>query len=198
MAKIQVLSRDGTGKGVARKLRREGRIPAVIYGAGLPNVNLSVERKAFLKLMETERGGLTTHRQDLEVDGGNIVPALIRSMSFDPVSDLPIHIDFLRFDPTRKIDVEIPVRVVDEDRCPGIKVGGILQIVTHEIPVQCLAGDIPEAIVVSVAELDMGESIHIHDIRLPAGVTVHSEADFTVVTLAGRKAEEAGEGEAEA
>ncbi|MBF0152955.1 MAG: 50S ribosomal protein L25/general stress protein Ctc [Magnetococcales bacterium] len=190
MAQIKAYARIGTGKGVARKLRRDGKVPAVLYGAGQENMNISMERKEWNMLMEAEGRALRTHPQNLVMEDGRRIAVLVRSSQRHPVTSQTEHVDFLRFDPTRRIDIMIPVVIKGEAESPGIKRGGMVQAVRRELHVQCRADHIPEWIEVSVAGLEIGDSIHIQDIKLPDGVEVHAEDNFTVAAVVGVQAEE--------
>lgn len=189
MATINAQSREGAGKGVARKLRREGRVPAVLYGGGKQNRNLSLSAKEWYDLVEKEGSGLRTNRQSLVIDSEVRVMVLLRGFQVHPLKGTAVHVDFARFDPNQKIEVSIPVSVVGEDVCPGVKAGGIVQTVRRELDISCLAGNLPDQIVVSIEKLEIGDSIHIEDIQLPQGVEVHTEVNFTIVTVVGVKAE---------
>lgn len=193
MAIINAQVRDGAGKGVARRLRREGRVPAVLYGAGQPNINLSLDSKAWRALLSREQSSLRTHRQDMVIGENRREPVLMRSFQTHPLSGDTLHIDFTRFDPTQKVELFIPVHVTGEEVCPGIKEGGILQVIRHELEVSCLARDVPDSIKISVESLQMGNSIHINDIQLPPGVEVHTEVNFTVLAIIAVKAEAVAE-----
>ncbi|MBF0178060.1 MAG: 50S ribosomal protein L25/general stress protein Ctc [Magnetococcales bacterium] len=190
MAQIKAFARSGTGKGVARKLRREGLVPAVVYGAGQENLNISLERKEWNMLMEAEGRALRTHPQHLVLDDGKRVTVLVRSSQRHPVTSVTEHVDFLRFDPMRRIDIMVPVVVKGETESPGVKRGGMVQAIRRELHVQCRADHIPEWIEISVAGLEIGESVHIQDIKLPDGVEVHAEDNFTVAAVVGVQAEE--------
>ena len=197
MAIINAQTRDGAGKGVARKLRREGRIPAVLYGAGKPNINLSLDANEWNMLVAKEQTALRTFRQDMLINKTRRVPVLMRGFQTHPLSGNPMHVDFTRFDPTQKIELFVPVNVVGEEQCPGIKEGGILQVVRRELEVSCLAKDVPNAIEISVEGMEIGHSIHIDDIQLPPGVEVHREVNFTIITVVSVKAEAVAEEEVE-
>lgn len=194
-------TRERAGKGTARAARRSGLIPAVVYGARQPAVALTLNARDFTRILH--QPGFFTHLFDLSVDGQTI-RALPRDVQFHPVTDLPLHVDFLRVTADTRITVEVPVEFVDHEKSPGIKRGGVLNIVTHEIEVECAADAIPEHIVVSLDGVDVGEPIHIHSVELPEGVKVADHHDFTVASIAapsGLRAEEdetAAEGEAEA
>ena len=188
--------RQRAGKGTARRTRRAGRIPAVIYGNKESPLMISVDLNAFLKLVK--KPGFFTHLFDLTIDGVNhrVLP---RDVAFDPVTDVPIHVDFLRVAANTKITVSVPVAFINQDKSPGLKRGGALNIVRHEIELLCDANAIPEQVVVDLDGLDLGASIHFHSIKLPEGVaTTIAERDFTVATIATPSGlrSEAGEGEA--
>ncbi|MBF0185738.1 MAG: 50S ribosomal protein L25/general stress protein Ctc [Magnetococcales bacterium] len=194
MAVINAKTRYGTGKGVARKLRREGRLPAVLYGAGQPNVNLSLQAKEWEDLLTREKSGLRTHPQELVLDGGSRTMVMMRGYQVHPLSGNAEHVDFVRFDPNQEIEIAIPVHLVGEEKCPGVKAGGVLQVIQRELEIACLAGNVPDFIEVSVASLDIGHSIHIQDVKLPEGVEVRGEEDMTIVTVVAVRAEVVDEG----
>lgn len=198
MATIHAQSRTRAGKGVARKLRREGRIPAVLYGAGQPNINLSLDSKVWHALFAKEQTSLRTHRQDMVIDSVNRVPVLVRGFQIHPLSGHAVHIDFSRFDPTQKIELSIPVHVVGKEVCPGVKAGGILQVVRRELEITCLARDTPSFIEISIENMEIGRSIHIDDIQLPPGVEIHREVNFTILAIVAVKVETVSEEVAEA
>lgn len=195
MATIQAVKRAGTGKGVARKLRVEGRLPAVVYGSGQPNLNLSLEKKEIMTLVAAMGSDLRTSPQTLVVDGKTKIAVLVRDMQRNPVTGWPEHLDFLRFDPTKKVEVHVPTHVLDEVESPGVKMGGLLQHVTRELVVHCLAGEIPHSLDVSVAGMEIGQSIHLRDLKLPKGVEVMGDPSLTIVTIVGKQAEESEGGE---
>ncbi|MBF0629519.1 MAG: 50S ribosomal protein L25/general stress protein Ctc [Magnetococcales bacterium] len=200
MAVIKATKRDGTGKGVARQLRRDGRVPAVLYGGPKTksNLNLSLEMRELLKTLEVEGSNIRVKVIELVIEGAGTEKALMRGLQVHPVSGRPVHVDFMRFDAHQKIQVMIPIHVVDEDQCPGIRSGGILQLVQHEMEIHCQAGAIPESINISVKGLEIGHSIHLRDIQLPQGTEVHGDQNMTIVTMVGIKAEQIEEGAPEA
>lgn len=175
-------ARDRAGKGTARSTRREGRIPAVIYGNKEKPVMISLDYNRFAK--EIHRKGFFTHLFDITV-GDATHRVLPRDVQLDPVTDRPIHADFLRVSETTEIVVKIPVEFVGNDQCPGLKKGGVLNIVRHEIEVTCRAAAIPEKITVNLAGVDVGASIHISAVTLPENVRpTITDRDFTVATIA--------------
>ncbi|MEO5354660.1 MAG: 50S ribosomal protein L25/general stress protein Ctc [Magnetococcus sp. XQGC-1] len=189
MAVINATTRTGTGKGVARKLRREGRVPAVLYGGGQPNINLSLNAKEWDDLLFKEKTGLRTHRQEMVIDNSNRTLVLMRASQIHPLSGNTVHVDFTRFDPNQEIEISIPIHILDEERCPGVKAGGMLQMVHRELDVTCLAGKVPDQIDISVAHLEMGHSIHVQDISLPEGVRFHGESDMAILTIVAVRSE---------
>lgn len=174
--------RDRVGKGAARALRREGKIPAVIYGEGKTALPIALPAKEMsLKL---HQGGFLTHIAEIVV-GGEKIRVIPRDYQLDRIRDTLVHIDFLRVGAGSRITVEVPVHFVNETASPGLKRGGVLNIVRHEIEVECPADAIPENIEFDLTGLEIGDSIHISAVTLPAGVTpTIRERDFTVATIA--------------
>ncbi|AQX27598.1 MULTISPECIES: 50S ribosomal protein L25/general stress protein Ctc [unclassified Bartonella] len=174
--------RERVGKGSSRKLRRNGLIPAVIYGDKQPPLAISVPYKEiFYKI---HAGGFRTTVATIEIDKQKI-QVLPKDYQLDPVRDFPIHVDFLRISAKSVVHVHIPVHFLNEDIAPGIKRGGVLNIVRHEIECTALAHAIPEAIEIDLSSYSIGDSIHISAVQLPKGVTpVIQERDFTIATIA--------------
>nr|CRH06713.1 50S ribosomal protein L25 [Candidatus Magnetococcus massalia] len=197
MATFAAEKRDGAGKGVARKLRAAGRFPAVVYGAGSENDNLTLDSNDFALSIAGQGARLFISTHNLQIDGKE-EQVLIRSIQRHPVTSFVEHVDFLRFDPEKLIMVKIPVNITGEEEAPGLKRGGVLQIVRHELEVQCKAGNIPQQIDVSIAELDIGSSFHIDDVVLPEGAKVFTDVNFTIAVVVGVKSEEVGAEEGEA
>ena len=209
MAEVETVlasPRDGVGKGSARQTRRDGQVPAVIYGNKEEPLLLTLERRLLSR--ELENPQFFIQLVDIEI-GGTKHRVLPRDVQFHPVSDVPMHVDFLRFDPRRKITAAVPVVFDGEDECPGMKRGGMLNIVRHEVEVLCTADDIPQELLLHLAGLDIGDSIHASAVPLPDGVTfVISDRDFTIATVAaptvmveetmeGEEGEEGEEGKSE-
>jgi large subunit ribosomal protein L25 len=163
-------------------VRRTGRVPAVIYGAGQPAVTIHVEEKLLVRQLSS--GHFMNSIVELTVDGGGAVRTLPRDVQFHPVSDRPIHVDFLRVSADAVITVAVPVHFVDEDKSPGMKRGAVLNVVRHELQLDCPSNAIPDQIDISLAGRDVGDSIHISAVVLPAGVTSHiHDRDFTIATM---------------
>jgi large subunit ribosomal protein L25 len=185
MAELISLSaqpRDRVGKGAARAVRRAGKVPAVLYGGKQPPLSLSVDPVAVSRQLAT--GAFFTTMIELDV-GGETHRALARDVQFHPVNDRPEHVDFLRVTADTLITVEVPVIFDNEETCPGIKRGGVLNVVRHEIELECRADAIPHALHADLSTFDIGDSIHISHIPLPAGVTpTITDRDFTVATIA--------------
>lgn len=194
--------RDKAGKGSSRALRREDKVPAVIYGDKKEPVMITLGYVDLWK--ELNKGGFLNTTFDLEV-GGKKENVLPRDLQFHPVTDKVLHVDFLRLAKGATINLMIPVHFSGDEESPGIKGGGILNVVRHEIEFSCPVSAIPEAINIDISELDLNDSVHISDITLPKGVIpVIDDRDFTIATIAAPSAlkseeeEEAEAAEAEA
>jgi len=187
---LTVETREGTGKGVARKLRAAGRIPAICYGKGSKQ-NISVDPKALARLLKLSASGVNT-LIDLEVEGGGSFDGkkvLLKELQSDPVSNELLHADFFAVDLTHTIDVAVPIHATGT--AIGVSMGGgIFDQVLREIHLECLPDSIPEEIVVDVTDLDIGMSLHIRDLELPKGVKLLSDADLSVASVLAPKAAE--------
>ena len=174
--------RQRSGKGTAREARRNGRIPAIIYGNKEKPVSITVERR----LLEQELGKSGFFIRLLDVDiGGTKHRVLPRDTQYHPVTDVPMHVDFLRYSADRKITIEVPVHFLNEAESPGLKSGGVINIVRHTIAVLCTADQIPDAFEVDLAGLEIGDSVHASTLVLPQGVELGiTDRDFTVATIA--------------
>jgi large subunit ribosomal protein L25 len=180
--KLAATVRSVGGKGAARSVRREGRIPAVIYGGGDPAQSISLEWREVNKLIYA--GHFLTTIFEIEVGGAKerVIP---RDYQLDRVDDRPVHVDFLRLKTGSTLRVAIPVHFANQDICPGIKKGGALNIVRHSIEMKVPADAIPESVTVDIGQLDIAESVHISAITLPPGCRpVDTQHDFTVATIA--------------
>jgi len=189
--------RERAGKGASRELRREGRVPAVIYGGNEDPLAIHVEAKELVRQLGT--GHFMNSIVMIEV-AGKTVRALPKDVALHPVTDRPLHADFLRLAKDAKIHVEVPVVFVNEDASPGLKKGGVLNVVRHELELICESDKIPDDIQLDVTGLDLGDSIHISQVKLPAGSTsAITDRDFTIATVVAPSGlrSEAAEGEAE-
>ncbi len=174
--------RSGVGKGAARSVRREGRIPGVIYGGGEPPAPISLLWHDINKLIYA--GHFLTTTFDLDVDG-SVERVIPRDYQLDPIKDRPLHVDFLRIRAGSRILVEIPVHVANEEEAPGLKAGGVVNIVRHSLELRVSADAIPTGVTVDVTGLAIGDSVHMSEIKLPRGVSFATPGeDFTVLTIA--------------
>jgi large subunit ribosomal protein L25 len=174
--KLVAEKREGTGKGVTRKLRAAGRVPAVLYGQGLEPVALSVDSRELIHLFHTGAG--TNVLVDLVVDGDAHL-AMAREIQRDHIKGRFVHVDFLAVSRDQKITIDVPVRLVGESA--GVKAGGVLEHHLWELQVECLPTDVPEAIEADVTELEIGDSLRVSDLAVPEGATILTNPDDLVV-----------------
>ncbi|MBZ7922689.1 50S ribosomal protein L25/general stress protein Ctc [Ensifer adhaerens] len=195
---LKAETRERVGKGSSRELRRNGLIPAVIYGDKQAPLSIALSTKEVT--MKIHAGGFMTTVATIDLNGEKI-RVLPKDYQLDPVRDFTMHVDFLRVSKDSQVTVEVPVHFVNEEKSPGLKAGGVLNIVRHEVELNVSANDIPEFLTVDLSGLKVGDAVHISNIKLPKGATpVIADRDFTVATIvapAGGVKEEA-EGEAEA
>ncbi|WP_296676264.1 50S ribosomal protein L25/general stress protein Ctc [Novosphingobium sp.] len=174
-------TRDRAGKGASRALRREGRVPAVVYGGKEEPLSVHVEEKLLLKQLGT--GHFMNSIVEVEVDGKKL-RTLPKDVAFHPVTDRPLHVDFLRLSKDAKVHVNVPVAFANEEASPGLKRGGVLNIVRHELELVCESDKIPDDIQIDVTGLDIGDSIHISYVKLPKGSeSAITDRDFTIATI---------------
>ena len=202
---LSATKRDRAGKGSARAARRSGLIPAVIYGGKTAPETININDNTFRKLMS--QPGIMSNVISLDVEGNktNVLP---RDIQFHPVTDFPLHVDFLRITATSTVTVLIPVNFTNEDASPGLKGGGVLNVVRHEIEMVCSATSIPESLTVDLSGTEIGDSVHISAVTLPENsqLTI-TDRDFTIATIAAptveveveetESTEAAGEGQGE-
>lgn len=182
---LNVEVRERTGTGGARAARRSGLVPGVLYGGAKEPVAIAVRSNEFRKALYT--GKLLGHLVTLKY-GDETQPVIAKAVDMHPVTDEPWHFDLYRVDEHQQIKIAVPVHFKGQDESVGLKRGGTLNVVAHEVEVSCHADQIPEEIVVDVAGLDIGDAVHISDLKLPAGVTATAEASFVVMTLVGSSA----------
>ncbi|PNG26628.1 50S ribosomal protein L25/general stress protein Ctc [Methylocella silvestris] len=178
---LAAAARHGTGKGAARSVRREGRIPGVIYGGGDPAEPITLDYRELNKLIYA--GHFLTTLFEIDVAGAKqrVIP---RDYQLDPIKDLPLHVDFLRLKPGASLKVEVPVHFLNQETCPGVKKGGSINIVRHSIELRVPADNIPEAITADLGELEINDSLHLTALALPQGCRpTQRERDFTIVTI---------------
>ncbi|MFC7396992.1 50S ribosomal protein L25/general stress protein Ctc [Chelatococcus sp. GCM10030263] len=178
---IKAVARERVGKGAARAVRRQGQVPAVIYGAGQPATPVALDFNETKRLIFAGHFLTSIFEIDLDGEKTRVIP---RDYQLDPVKDTPVHVDFLRVTKDATISVEVPVHFINQAASPGIKAGGTINIVHHAIELIVPADAIPEAIEVDVTGLEIGASIHLTDVKLPAGArAATNERDFTVATI---------------
>ena len=181
MTTISASERERVGKGSARAARRAGLVPAVIYGNKQDPVGITMESREITKIVH--QPGIFGRLLTINVDG-KATTVLTRDIQFHPVTDVPLHLDMLRVGASSKVAVGVPVEFINHELSPGLKIGGVLNIVRYEVELMCPAGDIPEKITVDLDDVKIGDSIHISSIALPEGVEpTITDRDFTVATL---------------
>ncbi|BDI61086.1 50S ribosomal protein L25/general stress protein Ctc [Qipengyuania nanhaisediminis] len=190
-------ARERAGKGASRALRREGRVPAVIYGGKEEPTPIHIEEKELVRQLMT--GHFMNSIVKIEL-GGKTIRTLPKDVALHPVTDRPVHADFFRLARDAKVEVSVPVIFTNEEGSPGLKKGGVLNVVRHELELVCEADKIPGEIEISVEGKEVGESIHISEVDLPEGsVSAITDRDFTIATLVApsalKKSEEEGEEE---
>jgi large subunit ribosomal protein L25 len=194
MVELKASNREGTGKAANRIIRKEGRVPGIVYGDSQEPQNVTLEYKEIFKQVQTGHFLSTVYMLDLEGKKVRVIP---KDVQLHPVRDFPMHVDFLRISKTSRIDVEVTVNFVNEADSPGLKRGGVLNIVRHTVELSCPADAIPESIEVNLAGLDIGDSVHISAVALPNNVTpTIADRDFTIATIVGSSAMKSDEGEA--
>lgn len=186
-------TRERAGKGASRVLRREGRVPAVVYGGNEEPLSIHVEEKELARQLGT--GYFLNSIVEVEV-GGKKLRTLPKDVAFHPVTERPLHVDFLRLAKDAKVTVGVPVVFTNEEASPGLKRGGVLNVVRHELELVCESDKIPDDITIDVTGLDVGDSIHISHVKLPAGSTsAITDRDFTIATIVAPSALKSEEGD---
>lgn len=189
VTELKASARPRAGKGAARQVRREGRVPAVIYGDKKTPETISLDYNDLWRTYT--KGRFTATVFDISVDG-KTHRVLARDIQLDPVKDIPVHVDFQRIGADGRVRVYVPVRFVNDALSPGLKRGGVLNIVRHEIEVIAPADNIPAFFEANLEGMEIGRSLHISAIKLPEGVKpTITDRDFTVATIAGAVKEEA-------
>ena len=183
---LSVEVRDQTGSGAARAVRREGKVPGVLYGGQLGPVAIAVRAPEFRKALYT--GKLLGHLVKLK-HGGETQSVIAKAVDMHPVSDEPWHFDLFRVDEHQTIKIAVPVHFQNQDESPGLKRGGTLNIVLHEVSLSVPADQIPEEIVHDLAGLDIGDTIRVGDLKLPGQAQAAHDAETVVATVAGASAQ---------
>ena len=177
---MKATKRTESGKGIAREVRNEGNIPAVVYGAGKPATSINLS--AYDLMMDMNKGNFFSKVQTLEIDGKE-EQVLVRDLQRHPVSDNVIHADFLRFNAKKAVKVAVPLVLLGADKSPGVKLGGVPQLVIAALEVSCLAKDIPTSIEVNIAHLKVSESVRLDEIELPEGVKATSKQNLSLASV---------------
>ena len=182
MNNLKAIKRETVTSGQLNKLRMSGFIPAILYGGKDPNTSISVEKKLVKNILNSESFLSTVLELDID---GNKLKVIPRDVAYNVISDEPIHIDFMRVVAGTKIILEIPVKFINNDDCPGLKIGGVLNIVRRKIDLKCPADNIPEEIIIDLKGLEIGTSIKISSVKLPENVTPTIVGrDFVIATVA--------------
>ena len=184
--------RDRAGKGAARATRRAGKVPGVIYGDKQSPTLIALNPR--LLYVEMRKKGFHTRLFDIDLGDGRSERALVRDVQMHPVTDAPVHVDFQRIGPDTIIHVAVPVHFLNHDKSPGLKRGGVLNVVRHDIDLVCTAENMPEIIEIDLTGLEIGDSVHISKVVLPAGVKPSIDRDFTVASVAAPTVVRAGDG----
>ena len=185
-------TRERAGKGASRALRDQGRVPAVVYGEKQEPLSIHIEEKNLVKILNT--GHFMNSVVMIDV-GGSQTRTLPKDVQFHPVTDRPMHVDFLRIAEHATVTVHVPIHFINEEQSPGLKRGGVLNAVRHDLELVCDAAEIPDEVVINLAGLEIGDSLHISQVTLPEGTkSAITDEDFTVATIvapSGVKAEAA-------
>jgi len=188
LTELKATAREGTGKLANRALRAQKMVPGVVYGGEHAPRNVAMEYRLVWHQYQTGHFLSMVYMLDIDGKKERVIP---RDVQVDPVRDFPIHVDFLRITKTSRLDISLPVVFVNEDASPGLKRGGVLNVVRYEVELSCPADSIPENVTVDLTGLDIGDSVHISSVKLPKGITpTISDRDFTIATIAGASSEE--------
>ena len=178
---LEAFARSGTGKGAARKSRREGMVPGVVYGGGAEPMAIEIPFNKLLKRLK--QGRFLSTLFNLQVEGQEDVRVICRDVQRDVVKDLPVHLDLMRLRRTSRVNLFINVEFINQDTCTGIKRGGVLTIVRPEVELSVIAGDIPNHITVDLEGLAIGDIIHINDVTLPEGAKPTIDRNFVIANI---------------
>ncbi|WP_435673788.1 50S ribosomal protein L25/general stress protein Ctc [Neptunicoccus cionae] len=182
MPNIIATPRTGTGKGAARQARRDGLVPGVVYGGGEEPIAINVKFNELLKQLKAGRFLSTLF--NLKVEGQEDVRVICRNVQRDVVKDLPVHLDLMRLRRTSRVNLFVPVTFINEETSVGLKRGGVLTVVRNEIELKVTAGNIPDAIEIDLADLDVGDIVHISDVTLPEGSRpMITDRDFVIANI---------------
>jgi len=179
---LEATIREKMGKGESRRLRRQGRLPGVLYGGGKPSIAMSFDSHVISRLVEEE--GFHTSMIGLKIQGtGGENSALVKDIQWDPITDAPIHLDFHRVSSKDTVRIEVPVHVINDEKCPGSIQGGFIDLIRRNLEVTCRADLIPDRVIVDCASMDIGDVVHVEDIPLSEGIEIIHDSNFTVLTV---------------
>jgi large subunit ribosomal protein L25 len=178
---LHAQERTGTGKGAARQARRDGLVPGIVYGGGSDPLAINIPFNVLLKRLK--QGRFLSTLFNLKVEGQEDVRVICRNVQRDVLKDLPTHLDLMRLRRSSKVNLFIPVEFVNEDEAPGMKKGGVLTIVRQEVELRVTAGDIPEKLTIDLAGKDIGDTLTISAITLPAGSKATIDRDFVIANI---------------
>lgn len=182
------------GTSASRAVRLDGRIPAIVYGGPMNDKAVSISAPEFER--EYKKGGFKTRVMELLLEGKPVL-AIAKDIQFHPVSGLPQHIDFQEVTNDSVIRIDVRLRVINEDKCPGLKRGGVVNLVYRSIPLLCPINNIPDHIDVDLTEMQIGQNKHMSEVKLPENVRPYASRDFTIVSIGGRGADDADAAKAE-
>ncbi len=193
LLELNALVRETVGNGPARALRRQGRIPAILYGPDIDSIKLSVNNKEFEQTLKNTKSGQLL--VNLLVQNGERVqhPAMLTELQTNPISGDLLHADFYQIALDRKINVMTPLNIIGKSK--GVEAGGFLQVIRRELEVSCLPNLVPESIEVDITDLDVGDSLHVDEIQVGENIEIVADANFTVVTVTAPTKEDVGEAE---
>ena len=192
---ITAKRRENTGKGISRTLRRQGEMPAVLYGASIDNMPLAVDIHEIQLLLNKVSPSQALLDLQIESDVKDKKTVMIKELQIDPVKFNYLHIDFYEVKMDQQISTTVPIVAVGTSK--GVEEGGVLQIIRRELEVNCLPGDIPEQIEIDITDLDVGDSVHVEDIKLGKEIEIPYETNFTILTVVSPAMEKEEEPEAE-
>ncbi|MCH9853356.1 MAG: 50S ribosomal protein L25/general stress protein Ctc [Alphaproteobacteria bacterium] len=179
---LNAVMREKSGKKMARTLRHQGLVPVIIYGNEAEPVKIALDPRQIIKQLQT--GKFFSKVYQIDIEGGKSENIIVRDVQFHPVSDAIIHADFYRISKEKDVVVEVPIQLLNQDKCPGIKRGGLLNVVRYKIPVKCKPQNIPDMLELDLSNYKLGQSIHISHVTLPENITIPIERDFTIATIA--------------